>query len=406
MRALDPDAQRSISRVGHAEILIGIPSYNSAKTIGHVITESAKGLSEYFSDGQSLILISDGGSADGTVEIAEALHLPRGVQLITCRYQGVPGKGTAVRAIFEAAIQLGATGLAMIDSDLQSITPSWVRLLIHPTLNQAGLVTPRYDRHRYDGTITNQLCYPLTRALYGRRIRQPIGGDFGLSARLAKTLIESPLWETPFVPRFGIDIFITSSALASGFAVEEADLGVKIHESKDPALQLASMFREVAGSALTCMREYEGFWREIRGSSPVPLHRNDVTRIEPPSVTVSLSRLIEESRDVYSRSDHFKSSLTPDLRRELDHCMSALTDGPELSVDIWARTVYEVSAEFKTSDETRRDSLLEGLRSVWTARVATFVKQTTSMTNEESEREVEDDATHFEETKSELMRIY
>ena len=43
-------------------------------------------------------------------------------------------------------------------------------------------MAPLYARYKYDGTITNTVTYPLTRALYGHRIRQPIGGDFGVSA--------------------------------------------------------------------------------------------------------------------------------------------------------------------------------------------------------------------------------
>lgn len=406
MRALDPDAQKTLTELGHADILIGIPSYNSATTIGHVIAQCGRGLSEYFSDHESLILVSDGGSTDGTLQIAKQIRLPKGLKRVSCRYQGVPGKGSAVRAIFEAALNLRARSLAMVDSDLRSITPSWIKLLVHPTLKGAALVTPRYDRHKYDGTITNQLCYPLTRTLYGKRIRQPIGGDFGLSARLAKRLLESPLWDTPFVPRFGIDVFITSSALAMGFAVEEADLGAKVHESKDPASQLGSMFREVAGSALVCMQEYEESWKKIRGSSQVPLHKNDVTRIAPPQVGVSLDRLIGEAKTVYSRSDYLKSVLSPNLRRELDFRISAAPEDLEIPMDIWAKTVYDASVWFKKSDETGRNSLLESLRAVWSARVATFVKQTASMNNEEAERKVEDDAAQFEETKSELLRMY
>jgi len=406
MRALDIEAQRSPSSVGHIDILIGVPSYNSTRTIGHVISESAKGLSKYFDNQKSLIMISDGGSTDETMQTAKNIRLPESVKLLTCSYRGVPGKGSAVRAIFEAAIDLDVKSLAMVDSDLESITPSWVKLLIEPTLNQVGLVTPRYDRHKYDGTITNQLCYPLTRALYGKRIRQPIGGDFGLSVKLAKRLIESPLWKTPYVPKFGIDIFITSSTLAEGFPVEEADLGVKIHGVKDPALQLASMFREVAGSALSCVEMYEGFWKRIKGSTPVTLRKNQVERIQPQPVCVSLDRLIEEFRTAYSKSNGFRSMLSPILKCELDVRASAAPEELTIPPDVWAKTVYEVSAKFKRSDEMVRNVLLEGLRAVWTGRVATFVKETASMTNEEAERKVEEDAAHFEQMKSELLTIY
>jgi glycosyltransferase involved in cell wall biosynthesis len=406
MQALDADAQRSLSKIGHADIVIGIPSYNSESTISHVITQCAEGLRHYFAGFRSAILISDGGSTDGTLRIAERIRMPQAVSLISCNYQGVPGKGSAVKAILEAAVTLDARSLAMVDSDLRSITPSWVKLLVQPTLGRAALVTPRYDRDKYDGTITNQICYPLVRALYGKRIRQPIGGDFGLSTKLAENLIESPLWETPYVPRFGIDIFVTSSALANGFVVEEADLGVKIHESKDPGLQLASMFREVSGSTFACMQRYEKSWKEIRRSSPVPLHRNEIVRTAPPRVHVDIDRLTKESKTLYSKSEQFRSALSSDLRRELDSGILAAPHGLDVPTNSWTRTVYEVSALFKTTEESTRDWVLDGFRAVWSARIATFVRCTTLMSNEETERKVEEDAAHFEETKSELARSY
>ena len=72
-----------------------------------------------------------------------------------------------------------------------------------------GFVTPYYNRFKYDGTITNFLCYPVTTSLFGKDIRQPIGGDFGLSIELVEDLLDSPMWELPDVCRFGIDIFET-----------------------------------------------------------------------------------------------------------------------------------------------------------------------------------------------------
>jgi glycosyltransferase involved in cell wall biosynthesis len=406
MKALDPKTQKSLSGVEHAGVVVGIPCYNSMRTIGHVVTQVAMGLSTYFDDQDCLILISDGGSTDGTLGIAGSIHIPRSLRFFACRYQGISGKGSAVKAIFEAAISVGAESLAMVDSDLESITPEWIKLLVGPTLNGAGLVAPRYTRHKYDGTITNQLCYPLTRALYGLRIRQPIGGDFGISGKLASRLIGNPLWQTPYVPRFGIDIFITNSAIAEGFVVEEADLGAKIHAVKDPSSQLASMFREVAGSALSCMQRYEDSWRKVKGSVAVRLHKDHVERIEPQEVTASAQRLAEHFLVLYAQSSHFKSTLSPNLRHELDIRASSDVENFRIPTWVWAKTLYEVAARFKNSDDLAKSVLLEGLRTVWTGKVATFVRETSSMNNDQAERLVEEDAAYFEQTKDELMSIY
>ena len=45
---------------------MGIPSYNNARTIGHVVRAAAAGLAKYFPDRRSVIVNSDGGSKDGT----------------------------------------------------------------------------------------------------------------------------------------------------------------------------------------------------------------------------------------------------------------------------------------------------------------------------------------------------
>ena len=83
------------------------------------------------------------------------------------------------------AVQLQAKACAVVDSDLRSITPEWIDMLLRPILFAGyDFVAPYYQRHKYDGTITNSIVYPLTRSLYGVRVRQPIGGEFGISARL------------------------------------------------------------------------------------------------------------------------------------------------------------------------------------------------------------------------------
>ena len=103
------------------------------------------------------------------------------------------------------AAELRVEALVVVDSDLRSILPEWIELLAGPILKGGfDYVSPRYERHKYDGTITNSIVYPLTRALYGQDVRQPIGGDFGFSGRLAAHFVRRPVWETS-VARFGID---------------------------------------------------------------------------------------------------------------------------------------------------------------------------------------------------------
>lgn len=66
---LPEDILRSVEEIGEVDILIGIPSYNNARTIGHVVKAVKAGLAKYFPQERCIIVNSDGGSTDGTPEI-------------------------------------------------------------------------------------------------------------------------------------------------------------------------------------------------------------------------------------------------------------------------------------------------------------------------------------------------
>jgi len=85
-------------------------------------------------------------------------------------------------------------------------------ILLGPVLQENfDFVAPLYSRHKYDGTITNAIAYPLTRALYGARIRQPIGGEFAVSGDLVQRYLELDSFDE-LTARFGIDVWMTHSA--------------------------------------------------------------------------------------------------------------------------------------------------------------------------------------------------
>jgi glycosyltransferase involved in cell wall biosynthesis len=259
---LTPKAHKRMGEIKKADILVGIPSYNNENTIGHVIKAVRLGLTKYFPKFKSVIVNSDCGSTDKTRKIVKnnlgdykdletiliahemhpyirSLHTPISEMVTT--FRGTPGKGKAFRRIFEIAHKLGVKAVVVVDSDLRSITPEWIQLLAAPIVfKDFDYVAPLYARHKYDGTITNSLIYPLTRALYGKNIRQPIGGEFGFSAKVLNEYMKKDIWDTD-VAYYGIDIWMTSVALANGFKVCQSFLGAKIHNPKNIAT-LTPMF--------------------------------------------------------------------------------------------------------------------------------------------------------------------
>src|SRR5207245_9514339 len=83
-----------------ADIVVGIPSFRNAATIGHVTETAAEGLRRNFTNMRAVIVNADGGSEDGTRDRVSASA--DGVPIVTGRYQGRTGKGFAFRAIYMA----------------------------------------------------------------------------------------------------------------------------------------------------------------------------------------------------------------------------------------------------------------------------------------------------------------
>ena len=402
--------------LGEADIVVGIPSYNNVRTIAHVVRAAQAGLVKYFSQFRSLIVNSDGGSTDGTreavlssrVEDAHLLLLSSPllpVHRLSFPYHGIPGKGNAFRLVFQIARALGARACAVVDSDLRSITPEWFDLLLRPVLHAGyDFVAPYYHRHKYDGTITNSIVYPLTRALYGLRVRQPIGGDFGISERLVSRYLQREDWETD-VARFGIDTWMTTIAIAEGYRVCQSFLGAKLHDAKDPGADLSAMLHQVAGSVFMLMQEYEPMWRSRTGSQPVDLFgfRFDVG-LDP--VEVNLERMLNAfRRGCEELSEIWALALEPDTLATLRKlgCRGARNPTEfHLEDELWARVIYDFAATYRRRP-LERGHLLRSLTPLYLARVASFVIEVRELFSAQVEERIERLCVRFEELKPYLI---
>ena len=168
-----------------AELVVCIPSYNEADSIAYPTAQADNGLGKYFKDRTSVIINCDNNSSDNTGQAF--LDTPTSApKMYLSTPPGVKGKGNNFKNLFKKVVELRAKAVLVVDADLKSITPEWIKHLGEPLFQGFSYVAPLYVRHKYDGTITNSIAYPMTRALYGRRVRQPIGGDFGFSGRLAR----------------------------------------------------------------------------------------------------------------------------------------------------------------------------------------------------------------------------
>jgi glycosyltransferase involved in cell wall biosynthesis len=402
-----------LEEIKETDILVGIPSYNNARTIGHVVRAVMAGLAKYFPGAKTVLLNSDGGSTDGTQEEVKKVQIEdfktilisypvHPIHRIVMPYHGIPGKGSAFRSIFEAATSLKAKACAVVDSDLRSITPEWMGLLLAPIYEEGfDYVAPLYARHKFDGTITNSIVYPLTRALYGKRIRQPIGGDFGFSGKLAEHYLTHEVWETD-VARFGIDVWMTTLAIAGGFKVCQSFLGAKIHDAKDPGSDLGPMYAQVVSSVYRLMAEYENIWKGIKDSQLVPAFGFFYeVGLEP--VSVSVERMIGNFRlGVKNLMEIWKTVLPAETTLWLESIRRLSDEAFSFPQDLWVRIVYDFAVAYHNGS-VHREHLLKSMIPLYLGRVASFVKENKESSVGEVEEKIESLCKIFEETKPYLI---
>lgn len=427
-RTLPPPLRDAVERLGAADIMVGIPSYRNAATIGHVVRAAQAGLVQYFPDLRPVVVNADAGSSDGTGRVVVETEPPDYIERILLvrprnrlgrvsltypEIDGVGGKGAALRTVFQMADALGVEALVVVDSDLRSIGPEWIELLAGPILKGGfDYVTPLYARHKWDGTITNTVTYPLVRALFGLRIRQPMGGDFGISGDLVRHFLDQDDW-TPDVSRFGVDIWMTTTAIVGGFAVCQARLGSKIHDPKDPGGDLGPMFSEVVSTLLRLIEAHADRWREVTGSHEVPVYGFE-RYADPPPLAIDLPRLLDELvRGQLVAGDTWARMLEPDTIADVGRLAAEAAEAREAALrpdvpetrprfvfpdEVWARIMYQVALAARRGT-LPVEKLVAALMPLYLGRVAGFVAETRDMDAEAAEAVVQRQAAAFERAK-------
>ncbi len=232
------------------KIAVCLPSYNEASNIQNITKIVDQGLADLLvkKNGLEAFIVNvDSDSNDGTnklFEQTETVHLKHSI-VVT----GDGGKGRNILEFCRYVVDNGIDYCITIDTDITSAHPEWVTKLVAPMiLEDAVYVTPLYERSRFEGSSTNHFTFPLVYALTGQIIRQPIAGDFGFTLQLAKEIVNSDFAKSEAAQKYGIDIFMTMTAVRTGKYIANVDLGKKIHAPSFNKLEY--MFPQIATSVL------------------------------------------------------------------------------------------------------------------------------------------------------------
>ncbi|MCC7498046.1 MAG: hypothetical protein IT160_10745 [Bryobacterales bacterium] len=409
---LKPEKNQTV-RIEQAEIVFGVLSFNNAGSIGSVLAAVRDTLNGRFAGVPSAILHADSGSSDGTVEIVRessgdgppllVVHeFLRHADRVAVPYHGLPGMSSAVRTILETARTAGAHACAVVDGGRTTVTPDGIEWLVRPVIEQGiDFVAPYYQRHKYDGALTRGIVYPLLRCLYGRRIRQPIGADFGFSRTMMDGLLAQKGWDQD-QERFATDVWMTTVAASGNYRIAEAVLGAHIRDSHEAAPELSTALSQITGSVFSEMDARVQVWQRMRTSERVPLlgsYKGDSTQ----PVNVNVRRMTESFRLGYQDLRDLWSKVLPPASIIHLKRMAAQTDQTfHFDDDLWARILFDFAVAYRLR-VIAREHLLGSLTPLYLGWVASYVRDVELATAAEAERRMEHLCGTFESLKPYLI---
>lgn len=409
---LSDEFLRQLTAVGEVDLLVGIPTLNNRKTIERVVNAAQVGLVKYFPRQRTVLIIPDGGSRDGTLEVVRnALTQDfrsvlsssplRTVHRLTTSYAGIQGRGSAVRVVLAAADLLRARACALVSPDLESITPEWIESLIRPVYReQFDYVTPVYHRHKFDGLLVKNLLSPMMSAVYGQTVREPVGGEFGFSGKFACHCLAQPVWHEQVV-RFGIDVWMTAQAMVHGFRICQSFLGPKIHAPQQIGQGLVGTIQQVVGALFHSLEIREPFWRSHSGAQAVPSFgpRSSVA-LDPIRLNKKLMlQLFRTGTEQLAAI--LETILTPETFGEIRNAGKLDDREFRFPDELWVKTVYEFACSYHHS-VINRDHLLQALTPLYRGRMASFVLENQGADGEVIERKLDELCAAFERLKPRL----
>jgi hypothetical protein len=407
------DTKEIIKPGGAVDIVVGVLSYNNAETVGIITRDAQHSLATWFRDKRSVVVHADGGSKDGTPEhgLAAAINKEDFVQIaytvypaqkISPGYYGVPGKANGIQAIFEAATGMNATACAIVDSTIGIPAHDSIETLVQPIMTgDIDFGTPLYLRHKYDAAILSSIVYPLTRALYGKRVHQPIGGDFALSGKLVNYLTKQPRPDGDTTSS-DADAWISVQSLCGGFRFAEASLGPRVLTQHEPAPETSAILAQALGSVFTEMNRTAGFWQRIRGSQAIPAFGAGFERPAEPA-PVDPNPMMQSFRLGYQNlQDIYRPILPPATMMELKRMCLQPAETFHFDDMVWARVIYDFALAWRTR-VMDRDHLMGALTPLYLGWVASWVRAVRDDGPKEAESRIEALCAAYETQKGYLI---
>lgn len=416
---LRPGAQRQLKKIGEADLVIGLPTYKNTELAAQAAASALAGAHQYNPSLRTVLVNADAGWDTTTRQaIAAQAHNGSGHTIITGRYEGHLGQGSAVAAILDAALALDAKAIVILDGATQTISPNWIGGLAHLILmDKADLVMPRYRWAFPQGALSDVLVYPLFRALWGKNIRHPAAPDVALSPLLAAAFLDEDIWETE-AAAYGLPPWLATYATLGPWRVAQSALGekrsllspgqnyAKKSEIRRAEAQFKNQFHNITSAMLRLVYEYRSHWEKVNQidsvstltqfAAPVSAEL-DSPDLNPTPLLDNLAIGWIEYRGLWQQI------LTPDNLAWLEALAALPPDRFYFPCDLWTKIIYDYAVVFNKG-ECDPHQVIDSLLPLYQGRLAAFTQEIAGLSVVGYEGTVAAQAVEFEESRAYLNK--
>ena len=399
------ETKQQVDRIGSADIVVGVAGAVAPEELRaraeNVVRELGSGVSSlkfvFAWPGVRPEAMAGDGQGTGDAMLTMLPFSPP-AEAAGEFWSGVSANQRAVLALAES---LRARMCIVLGSDLAGLEAHAIQLFTYSVLDrQCGLAMPIYPAARYDGLINSGILSPLSRALYGKRIRYPLAFDFAAAGSLCGQLAR------PGTHRDGsanpllwpVTVAATQSAQVP---VGQVHVDVR-HRVATEGLELSAVLGQLTGSLFHEMDLCASHWQRIRGSQPAPVWGNPGDG-EPDGQAIDVQPMLDSFRLGSTNLDEvWRLLLPPNTLLELRRLTRLAPEQFRIPDELWACIVYDFALAWRLRTISRVH-LLGALTPLYLGWAASWVLEVSRLTSAEAEQRLETFARAWEEKKPYLL---
>lgn len=284
---------------------------------------------------------------------------------------GPLGMAASYQSVFDAGEKLQSRACCILASKLESEVEHWAYRLAEPLIDgDVDLILPHYARHKFEGLLNSCIVAPLMQALYGKRLSNPMGPDFGLSRRLVQKLVGKERGSKAGANGFHPLVSITPVALCENVRVTEVYFGTRTYPPQDWT-STGSILAEALGPVFLDIERNAACWQRMRVPTPVPAI-GDAVALKDDATGLDTTRLVESfALGTRELQEIWGLILPPTTLFELRKLSRLAAEQFRMPDDLWARIVYDFALAHRLRT-INRDHLLKSMTPLYLGWVASY----------------------------------